>query len=142
MGKEIDKWEPKDIADISNRLKDIREELGMTQNEFSEEIGVPYSTYVKIERGEMAINLDVVRGIHGLKVPSDFVLFGKQYDDEDIISVIKNTTIEFKLQLFLTLYQDILNYKKMGKEMKSEQISDLINKLFNGENNSEKHTDS
>ena len=64
-------------ADISNRLRAIREYYGMSSTEFAEEIGRPLKSYSQWESGENRISIDGALSLrHRFGITLDFIYDG------------------------------------------------------------------
>lgn len=72
----INSWRPADT--LANRFKLVRAELGLSQREFGERVGIPASQVQSIEDGKSPRGLDVkVKKIAlGLGVDRDWLMWG------------------------------------------------------------------
>ena len=60
------------------RLRQIRENAGLTQEQFSEILEISLSAYKKVESGENQVSLSSLRKLYKeMSVSVDFILFGK-----------------------------------------------------------------
>lgn len=90
----------------ASRLRETRENAGLTQEKFAEVLGISLPGYKKVEKGENSVSLASLRKLHDkMKVSSDYILYGTSESMEDIWTGILNCTEQDKMQLFLRLYQ-------------------------------------
>lgn len=65
-------------VEIGQRIKEEREKAGLTQERFSELIGLGPKSVSALERGTVGISLTTLKRICSvLYIPSDLILFGK-----------------------------------------------------------------
>ena len=91
---------------MSERIKKCRKELGYTQEQMCELLGLSYSSYSKIENAFQKPSLStVVKLSSRLKVPIDYLVFGNiesgsrtEADLSDVIAVILNDCDVGKLE--------------------------------------------
>lgn len=103
----------KDRMDMVNRLREIRENEGYTQESFSELLGISTSAYKKIESGENQITLDGIRKLEKkLNISADYLLFGKNSDYEETWRMIENSSEKDKLSYLIKLYLYFTHGKK------------------------------
>lgn len=132
------------------RLRQIRENAGLTQEKFAEVLGISMSAYKKVESGENQVSVSSLRNLYNeMRVSSDYVLFGKKQDLDEVWRAILNCSEEDKMLVFVRL---LLYFTKMKKEIfpfigeyskEEEEILRLIEKLQNnGKINDTKDIDS
>lgn len=93
--------------EIAARLREIRKNSGLTQEKFAEILELSLSAYKKVESAENQISIDSLRKIEEqLKVSSDYVLFGKREDVDEIWKAILNCS---ECDKMVTLFR-LLNY--------------------------------
>lgn len=74
MGEEL----LKDRLDTAARIRQIRENAGLTQEAFAEILGISLSGYKKIENAENQISLNGLRRLkRELHVTTDYILLGE-----------------------------------------------------------------
>lgn len=89
---------------IGKRIRERREELGLTQEEFSEKIGVGPNYISLIERGQSFPRYDVLIALlNGLEASSDFIF-------QDVLS----TTAEYKSSQLWDKIRDLPEEKKQS----------------------------
>lgn len=92
--------------DLANRLRQIREGAGYTQERFAELLEISLSAYKKIEIGENQITLDGLRKLdRKMEISADYLLYGENSDLEETWKRIQNCTEPHKLLLMLRLFQ-------------------------------------
>ena len=82
--------------EIGERVKQVREAAGLTQEAFSEMIGLGDKHISAIECGAVGVSLSVLKRIcETLSVPADFLLFGvpEEFSKEDRDSEIETISI-------------------------------------------------
>lgn len=69
---------------FGERVHNVRNNIGMTQEYVSGEIGISLRFYQMIERGEKSLSLDTLMGIgRVLNVSVDYLLFGNPLNNAD-----------------------------------------------------------
>ena len=118
------------------RLRQIRENAGLTQEQFSEILGISVSAYKKVESGENQVSLSSLKKLYKeMKVSADYVLFGKNQSLDDTWEAILNCSETDKMFLMLRLLIYFTKSKKGTfpvKEAQSEEdkeIMQLIHRL-------------
>ena len=116
--------------EIAARLREIRSGLGMTQEQFSEILELSVSAYKKIESGENQISIECLRKLEQkLKVSSDYVLFGRRADVENVWKQIMNCTDQAKMLTLCRLMNSFVAVKG-GQYLTQEVQSMYDKKLF------------
>ena len=107
---------------IASRLREIRKNSGLTQEKFAEILELSLSAYKKIESAENQISIESLRKIHEqLKVSSDYVLFGKKEDVDEVWKLLLNCSEQDKLYLLLRLYTYFTKFKESKYTLQEEQ---------------------
>lgn len=95
------------------RLRQIRENAGLTQEKFSEILDISLSAYKKVESGENHVSISCLRNLHTeMNVSADYVLFGNNQNMEGVWEILLNCTEEDKLHLMLRLIMYFTHLKK------------------------------
>ncbi|MCR5737177.1 MAG: helix-turn-helix domain-containing protein [Eubacterium sp.] len=90
----------------AERLKYSRIIRQLSQEEFSESIGMSPSGYQKVERGQNGISRNMLRKIwEEFRISADFILFGEQEKLDEIIRAVDQCSDEEKMVIFLYLHQ-------------------------------------
>ncbi len=102
----MEKLRSKGQRDENARLRKMREDLGYTQEQFSQILGINISTYKKIETYNRRISLDNLMTLHEkLNVSVDYILFGDRTPQEQAWTEMLNCTETDKVILFLRLFR-------------------------------------
>lgn len=110
--------------EIASRLREIRTNLGLTQEKFAEILELSVSAYKKVENSENQISIDSLRKIEErLKVSSDYILFGKYKDADEIWKLLLNCSEHDKMLSLLRL----INYftKIKGGHYLTQEVQSL-----------------
>ena len=79
-----------DDINIGERLREIRENMHMTREEFSEKIDITDSFLGQIERGERSLSVKTLKKVVKYTgVSADYLLFGK-HSKNDVLNKINN----------------------------------------------------
>ena len=79
-----------DDINIGERLREIRENMHMTREEFSEKIDITDSFLGQIERGERSLSVNTLKKVVKYTgVSADYLLFGKN-SKNDVLNKINN----------------------------------------------------
>lgn len=91
--------------EVISRVREVRKNTGLTQEEFAELIDISLSAYKKVETGENNISIDFLRKIkQQFSVSSDYILFGEHENFDEVWKLILNTSEQNKMLLFMRLY--------------------------------------
>lgn len=120
-----------------NDVKRIREELGLTQEQFAEELNMSLSGYLKLERGLVNLSIDkvfTIKSKYGLS--ADYILFGDTSElDEKWTAAFRLPQVE-KVNFFLRMYaylSGIYGEESIIKKC-SELAQDIDKKSANRQN--------
>ncbi len=106
----------------AGRLRETRENAGLSQEKFAEVLGISLPGYKKVEKGENSVSLACLRKLYDkMRVSSDYILYGASCSMEDVWTEILNCTEQDKMQLFLRLYGYFTQQKTASYPMKEEQ---------------------
>ncbi|WP_040658732.1 helix-turn-helix domain-containing protein [Oscillibacter ruminantium] len=94
--------EKQQLADMGNRLRQQRNALGLTREQFAELADIGTGYYGQIEVGTSQMSIDtLIKVAHTAKLPIEYILFGtppEQGDPSDIFSLLsKCSERELKL---------------------------------------------
>jgi transcriptional regulator with XRE-family HTH domain len=94
---------------MANRIKERREFLGYTQEQFAESIDLSVSSYTKIENAFQKPSLDtLIRVSEKLNITLDFIVFGDGEPPEATDREIINAILEFADAEKLTHARDVI----------------------------------
>lgn len=90
------------------RIKKLRTELEMTQEEIAELVGIAQSSYARIESGKKGVSIDTLVAIaEVLNTSLDYIILGKVEQEQKINFMLENYPEEKKL-LALKILKGIL----------------------------------
>jgi len=99
--------------EIAARIREIRINGNLTQEQFAELLDLSLSAYKKLESGENQISIETLRRLkQQLKVSSDYILFGESKDSDEAWELFLNCSEYEKL---LLLFRLMKFYTRMGK---------------------------
>ncbi len=117
------------------KIKEIRLELGYTQEQFAEIFDLSLSGYKKIESGEVKLTIDKLYILNEkLGVSSDYILFDTKSELSDVWREIHRLPDvekwKFLMRLYTYLSKRISNEPMAEKLMKcvDETVVDFLNK--------------
>ncbi len=112
----------KDRLDAAARIRQIREEAGLTQEQFAEILEISVSAYKKIESAENQISLNGLRQLgRKMQVSADYVLFGKNESPDVAWEMIQNCSESDKMYLLIKLLIYFTRIKKSALYVKDKQ---------------------
>ena len=108
------------------RLRHIRENAGLTQEQFAEVLGISVSAYKKVESGENQVSISSLSKLYKeMHVSTDYVLFGKNIDLNAVWNDLLNCLETDKLFVLLRLLIYFTEWKKgvfpLGEEITKEE---------------------
>ncbi len=114
----------KDRVNTAARIRQIREDAGLTQEAFAELIGISLSGYKKIESGENQISLNNLRELaRALQVSTDYILLGKKEEYGTVWDQIINYPDSDKMFLLVKLLFYFAGTKNSAFYLREEQGS-------------------
>ena len=118
MGKEG--MSEEDKREIAERFRKIRNNAGMSQERFAEELDISVSTVKKIELNKNCVSREIIRRLNRkFNVSSDYILFGNLTDKEQVWKQFLNCSGTDKVVLFmrmLTYFVEISDMMYAGNE--------------------------
>lgn len=115
-----------EIVAIGKRLKNLREKLGLTQQEFANKLFWDVSSYQKIESGKTLMTLDKAVQLHrDYNVDLNYFAAGDSSVKEDAIThLLINSSKEDSAKMILRLLEYIIQLIKMSLKNGNETDSD------------------
>ncbi len=115
-----------EIVAIGKRLKNLREKLGLTQQEFANKLFWDVSSYQKIESGKTLMTLDKAVQLHrNYNVDLNYFAAGDSSVKEDAIThLLINSSKEDSAKMILRLLEYIIQLIKMSLKNGNETDSD------------------
>lgn len=116
----------KELKEQIFRVRKIREDLGYSQEQFAQILGISISAYKKIEACERQISLANLKKLYEeLNVSTDYILFGDKERIDDIWTGILNCSEADKLILLLRLLHYFVTVKSEVFPIKGEQLNNI-----------------
>ncbi len=121
----------KQRGECANRLREIRLNMGISQEKFAEYLDISLSAYKKIESADNGISVKVLRRLkEKFNISSDYLLYGDYEDLADAMDIIQNCTEADKMRIYLRLTQYFVNdKKKIFVEAKKNEEEDFAETL-------------
>lgn len=98
--------------EIANRLKEVRETCGLTQEALAMALDLSYSGYKKIESGENTLSSDISLKLKKQGFPADYIMYGKLEKVEEIWNMLQRSSEEDKFDILLRLVTYFTKMKK------------------------------
>lgn len=123
--------------ETANRLREIRMNMGESQEKFAEYLDMSLSAYKKIEGAENGVSIRVVRRLRErFNISSDYLLFGKYKSIDDAMDVIQNCTEGDKMIILLRLIQYFVDDKKKifvetNDTNEEREVSEILKHILN-----------
>lgn len=117
--------------EVGKRLRDIRSQLNLTQEQFAEKLDISTQLYKKMETGENNISLNTLNKMKNkLEFSTDYLLFGERDTLVDVWN--KALTLESidKQLLLLKLFCEVsLNNSQMEFKETAEKYNLIFEKI-------------
>ena len=129
-------WKEKMEAS-ANRLREIRLNMGVSQEKFAEYLDISLSAYKKIESADNGISVNVLRRLRErFHISADYLLFGDYKSFEEGMQVIQNCSEADKMKIYLRLTKYFVEEKKKifvdsenkGEDESSQIVNDILNR--------------
>ncbi|NOU60812.1 helix-turn-helix domain-containing protein [Marinifilum caeruleilacunae] len=131
---------------VAERLKELRTEKNLSQNEFAEKLNVSRSTLMLIEQGKREINTKILESLkREFEISTDWILFGDgtkktddNHDSKNLSDIIlkSNMMLEMIKYYHTALMFQTVNYnssdstiKDSKSKRKTEYFKDLSSKF-------------
>lgn len=123
----MEKQGKKERMERAGRLKRIRTHMGLTQEQFSEKVGMSYSAYKMVELGENNLTIESLTKLKdNVEVSADFILYGEVKSFDDVWFMIENSDDSDKMQILVRLI-NYFCYEKTPKFMAEDfRLQDLL----------------
>lgn len=124
----------KQMEESANRLREIRLNMGISQEKFAEYLDISLSAYKKIESAENGISVKILRRLkEKFNISSDFLLYGDYKNLDDALEIIQNCSEADKMKIFLRLIKYFVNDKKqifVDSDALEDDSADIINNIL------------
>lgn len=115
------------------RIRQIRKQLGLTQEAFAEQLDISYSAYKKLESGENIPSIDTLYKFkQKFQISADYLLF----DERNSVTVTWERFLNSSVQDQMELYHRILFYYSNLQRVnflslqEQEKIAEYINRIL------------
>lgn len=106
---------------IASRIMEIRETVGLTQENMADIMGLSLSAYKKVESGEKQVSSESLKQIREeLEVSVDYLLFGEKDDWNMLLEKINACSEEEKEYLMKRLFRYFTAVKKAAPKPNRE----------------------
>lgn len=124
-----DSWSKKEVA---KRLKGMRNDLDMTQEDFAEMIDVSIQTYKNMERGQGNISINTLKKMkRKLNFSTDYLLFAETSSLDSVWnSVLTLDGMDKQILLFCLLQEVTSRNDHVALNNQSDKYLMLIGKLM------------
>ena len=123
-------------SDEAVRLREVRKNTGLTQEEFAARVNMSLSAYKKAERGDNQISVNLLKALYKeFQISADYILHGERGTFESTWMEIQNCTKKDKLCFLIRLInyfsdnQSYTRYIRTDRELSDEDIYTLIGEL-------------
>jgi transcriptional regulator with XRE-family HTH domain len=106
------------MSEVIENIKNIRRSKGISQESIAYDLGIDYSTYGKIERGQISLTVDRLEKISKILQVSTEEIY--KWDRKDSIKDSEND----KLRLEYYKYLSEIEHLRVELELAKQQISD------------------
>lgn len=126
---------------VSKRLKNIRNDLNLTQEQFAELLDISIQTYKNMESEKGKISMNVLKKMKSkLDFSVDYLLFGQDNELEYVwTQVLTLTAIEKQILLFRLLQSITSKNTEVMVKDKEEQYLVLLEKIMKLIDNKSEH---
>lgn len=125
----------KQMEESANRLREIRLNMGISQEKFAEYLDISLSAYKKIESAENGISVKILRRLkEKFNISSDYLLYGDYKNLDDALEIVQNCSEADKMKIFLRLIKYFVNDKKqifVDSDESEDDSTDIINNILN-----------
>ncbi len=115
------------------RIRQIRKQLGLTQEAFAEQLDISYSAYKKLESGENIPSIDTLYKFkQKFQISADYLLF----DERNSVTVTWERFLNSSVQDQMELYHRILFYYSNLQRVnflslqEQQKIAEYINRIL------------
>ena len=121
----------------ANRLREIRMNMGESQEKFAEYLDMSLSAYKKIESAENGVSIRVLRKLkERFNISSDYLLFGDYKNIDHAMDVIQNCTEADKMKILLRLTPYFIDDKKKifveaETSTEAKEVAEILKSILN-----------
>lgn len=104
------------------RIRQIREDLGLTQKQFAEKLDMSYDAYKKFEKGNVHISGEILYKLkEQFGVSADYIIAGENKDLETVWHMVQNCDDADKMEIYNRLYSYFVLSKKPVYDIAEEK---------------------
>lgn len=114
------------------RIRQIRKQLGLTQEAFAEQLDISYSAYKKLESGE---NIPSIETLYKFKqkfqISADYLLFGEQNSVHVTWEQFLNSSAQDQMELYhrILFYYSNLQHTNFLSLQEQQEIAQYIDRI-------------
>lgn len=114
------------------RIRQIRKQLGLTQEAFAEQLDISYSAYKKLESGE---NIPSIETLYKFKqkfqISADYLLFGEQNSVHVTWERFLNSSAQDQMELYhrILFYYSDLQHTNFLSLQEQQEIAQYIDRI-------------
>lgn len=126
-------------SNYKERIRNIRSQLGLTQEAMAEQLDISYSAYKKLESGENFPSMDTLyKYKKRFHVSADYLLFGELHTAEDTWEIFLNSSTKEQMELYYRILYYVSNFPKVNilTEREQAEIRNYLNQVFPPDQNS------
>jgi len=119
------------------RLREVRNNVGLTQEEFAARVNMSLSAYKKAERGDNQISVNLLKALNKeFQISADYILYGERGNFENAWMDIQNCTKKDRLCLLMRLayyFSEDKSYRKyiqVDRELTDESLYKILGELI------------
>lgn len=133
-----DTWQEARIQQ-AERLREVRERAGYTQEKMSELMGISVSGYKKLENGESQLTTNRLMLLESrLDISSDYLLYGRSSEPDEVWKKLQSLDDNHKMIMMLRLYIYFIRMKEgvsagPGKRERIEGLLEQLTEVLNEE---------
>lgn len=120
-------------TNCKERIRNIRNQLGFTQEVMAERLDISYSAYKKLESGENFPSMDTLyKYKKQFHISADYLLFGELHSPEDTWEQFLNSSTKDQMELYYRILYYISHFPKINvlTEQEQKEITNYLKEIF------------
>ncbi|MCM1494420.1 MAG: helix-turn-helix domain-containing protein [Bacteroides sp.] len=120
-------------TNYKDRIRNIRSQLGLTQEAMAEQLDISYSAYKKLESGENFPSMDTLyKYKKRFHVSADYLLFGELHSAGDTWEQFLNSSSKEQIELYYRILYYVSHFPKVNilTEQEQKEITSYLNEVF------------
>lgn len=125
-------------TNYKERIRNIRSQLGFTQEAMAEQLDISYSAFKKLESGENFPSMDTLyKYKKRFHISSDYILFGELHSAVDTWEQFLNSSAKEQMELYYRILYYVSHFPKVNvlTEQEQNEITNYLNELFPPDDN-------